>query len=91
MRCDPRSDDSSSCHSLLPTGNSNSYLRERTYAKAWSPSNVKHPGVGTLSPVLGSRAAKSNGTVTPPTASTSVLNVQKSTWMKWSMPTPKFS
>ena len=36
---------------------------------------------GTLRPVLGSRAGYSNGTVTPPTASTSVLNVQKSTWM----------
>ena len=52
---------------------------------------MKQPVVGTLRPVFGSRAGNSNGTVTPPTASTSVLNVQKSTWMKWSVTMPKFS
>ena len=50
----------------------------------------KHPASVTLRPVLGSRTGVSNGTATPPTASTSVRNAQKSTWTKWSVLIPKF-
>ena len=46
--------------------------------------------LGDVEPGVGSLTGVENGTVTPPTASTSVLKAQKSTWTKWSVGMPKF-